>query len=58
MRLSRMIASFFSRVSPPPKPSAVSASPSSCSAPVTNSVAATVSAAAGQANTTNLCASA
>ena len=46
MRLSRMISSFRSRVLPPPKPSAVSDSPSSCRQPVTSIVAASASAAA------------
>ena len=40
MRLSRMISSFLARVAPPPKPSATSASPSSCSAPVATTSAA------------------
>ena len=46
MRLSRMISSFCSRVLPP-RASAVSASPSSCMAPVSSIVAASVIAAAG-----------
>jgi len=43
-----MISNFFSRVAPPPKPSATSASPSSCSAPVTATSAATAQIAAGR----------
>ena len=46
MRLSRMMASLSSRVAPPPKPSAVSASPSSCSPPVAKAVAPTAISAA------------
>ena len=46
IRLSRMISSFRSRVSPP-SPSKESASPSSCIAPVSAIVAASASADAG-----------
>ena len=49
VRLSRMMSSFCSRVLPPPKPSAVSARPSSCRQPVAAKVAATASAAADHA---------
>ena len=47
-RLSRMIASFSSRSRPPKNPSAVSARPSSCNAPVKARPASTDKSAAGQ----------
>ena len=51
MRLSRMISSLRSRDAPPPKPSAVSARPSSCRQPVRSIVAASEIAAAGNGGT-------
>ena len=47
-RLSRMIASRWSRSAPPNSPSAESASPSSCNAPVSSRPAVTAKSAAGQ----------
>jgi hypothetical protein len=54
MRLSRMISNLRSGVRPPPKPSAVSARPSSCSPPVSRIAAATVQTAATAAGSPRL----
>ena len=50
-RLSRMISSFASRLRPPPNPSATSARPSSCSAPVRTALPPSASAAAARSGT-------
>ena len=50
-RLSRMISSFAAASRPPPNPSATSARPSSCSAPVSIALAPSASAAAARSGT-------